>query len=128
MAKNYKRIKRLQTVVNTDKETAVKIDAIMSGDIDPETCEAVEAWIVQCYNRPHNRELQMCAINKLLNGFGCEAVRCEEWLDSYHCDIRAVYVNMGDTYAGTVILDHKTDRYYVTTLGDWVEMPGVTVL
>jgi len=33
----------------------------------------------------------------------------------------AYYVNMGDTYAATIIYDCLVDKFYVGTYGDWVE-------
>ncbi|MCK9567461.1 hypothetical protein M0R72_00765 [Candidatus Pacearchaeota archaeon] len=33
----------------------------------------------------------------------------------------AHYVNMGDTYASTIIYDCLADKFYVGTYGDWLE-------
>lgn len=36
----------------------------------------------------------------------------------------ASYVNFGDTYDTTVLLDHETNRLQITSYGDWVESHG----
>ena len=62
----------------------------------------------------------MAACNEILEGHGVEALR-GEWLDNYHHDIQASYVNMGDCYVATIIRDHLHDEWLVTTVGDLVE-------
>ena len=84
------------------------------------------SWTGSCYNPPGNDELVMQALDELLGMCGVEPIRTEEWIDSYHGDIRAVYLNTGDTYAGTIVLDHKKCRYMLTTYGDYVESLGDT--
>ena len=59
-------------------------------------------------------------INKILCGYGVESMRDIEW-DSYYGDIGLLYVNMGDTYVGTVIYDTRKKRWFVACLGDYVE-------
>lgn len=66
------------------------------------------------------------SINKLLGGFGTEAIR-GEWQNGYWCDIVCAYVNKGHTYA-TTVLDVRDDwgghRFIVSSWGDWVERNG----
>lgn len=57
----------------------------------------------------------------LLNGHGIEAIRGGSNRGGYYMDIEALYVNMGDAYANTVLYDVARDKFYVTTYGDWVE-------
>ncbi len=59
--------------------------------------------------------------DKILQGHGVEAIRAEGARDSYYMDTVALYVNMGDTYAATLIYDVPRDRWWVTTWGDWLE-------
>lgn len=58
--------------------------------------------------------------NTLLEGFGVEAVRDNEW-SGYFGDIGLLYVNTGDTYTTTLLYDTRTSRYYVASLGDFLE-------
>ena len=65
----------------------------------------------------HEKRLEEC--NRLLECFGVEAIT-GEWQNGYWCNILAVYVNTGDTYA-TTIMYHREKGYMVTSWGDYVE-------
>ena len=101
-------------------EEGRKIRRLLTGQDNPETYQAVSKWVAQCYNKPSDDELIMEAINEIIDGFGTEAIR-GRYIDSYHQDIQAAFVNMGDTYTTTILLDHETGRYQITSWGDWVE-------
>jgi hypothetical protein len=92
-----------------------KIMGLMDGDVDPEEFESVQKWLAQCYNRPSDDELIMCAIDELLETFGVESLDLDDRLISY--------CNAGDTYAATIchIGDGWTDEYVVASWGDLVE-------
>jgi len=57
--------------------------------------------------------------NQLLNGHGVEYIRSED--DDQHEAHGAYYVNMGDTYTPTLLLDLDRDRVWATDYGSWVE-------
>lgn len=59
--------------------------------------------------------------NDLLDGHGVEAIRGDYHVDNYYHDIVGLYVNMGDTYNLTLLYDTDRGKFYVTTMGDWVE-------
>lgn len=59
--------------------------------------------------------------DRRLEGHGVEAIRGDYHVDNYYYDIVALYVNMGDTYNGTILYETDTGRFLVTTMGDWVE-------
>lgn len=104
-----------------DQETARQLRGLMTGTIDPETFASVQAWRDQCYSwPPSDYEMVMCAVDQLLGGSGVEVIR-GRYVDHYSQDIQASYVNMGDTYDLTVLYDHETERYVLTSCGDWVE-------
>jgi len=107
----------------TDNDHNAQLAAgILNETFDPEEVEAVETWVSQCYNQPSDNELKMKALNALFECYGVEAIRVEgEWLDNYHGDIVATYLNVGCTYAPTVVLDHESGEFLVTTYGDWLE-------
>ena len=95
---------------------------LLNGDVEPESIEAAADWVRQCYSRPRESELVMCALNDVLDCHGVEPIRAEDaWVDNYHGDIVASYINTGDTYAETVVLDSATGEYHLTSYGDWVE-------
>lgn len=62
----------------------------------------------------------MFAIDRLIGGHGTEVVRGRH-VDNYYGDIVAEYVNVGDTYAATVLFDTIKKAFRLTTLGDWLE-------
>lgn len=105
-----------------DPKAAEKAAALLNGDLDPEFIEATADWVRQCYHRPRHNELVMHAVNAVLDGHGVEAIRAEHaWVDSFHGDIIATYVNFGDTYCLTVVLDSETGEFILTSWGDFYE-------
>lgn len=60
--------------------------------------------------------------NRVLKGHGVEALKSDDaFVDSYFRDTIALYVNMGDTYAPTVVYDTSTGEFEVTSWGDFME-------
>jgi hypothetical protein len=57
----------------------------------------------------------MTEANGLLEGHGVEHIR------SRNGKAEAYYVNMGDTYTATILLDIGKDRVWATSWGDWLE-------
>ena len=71
-------------------------------------------------SRDKDANARLEEINKLIEGFGIEAIRGAHW-NGYWCDVHAVYVNVGDTYALTVLYDPHTEELLLTSYGDWIE-------
>lgn len=68
---------------------------------------------------------RMEAINKLLRAYGVGGV-CGEPQNGYWGDVVATYINMGETYAPTVLCvrgdwSGGRPRFIVASWGDWVE-------
>lgn len=82
---------------------------------------ATDRWIAQCYNMPSYRQCVISMLDELLEGFGVEAIRSEKYWDNYYGDCVAEYVNMGETYALTVIRKVGQDNFFISSLGDFVE-------
>ena len=101
-------------------EEEARLRDVCEGRLDPETLASVSAWIRECYHRPSETELIMAACNELLEGFGTESLR-GPWLDRYHQDAQASYVNMGDCCNLTIIRDHLRQQWLVTTVADLIE-------
>ena len=60
--------------------------------------------------------------NEALDGFGVETLRIEGgWTNSYWRDCVALYVNLGETYAPTIIYDITTDKFRVCSWGAFYE-------
>lgn len=101
-----------------EEDKARTLLGLIDGEVDPETVEAVEDWIRQCYHRPSHSEQVMCAANALMECHGVEAV---EDHDAGEGGIVMTYVNTGDTYALTLIHDEREGSYHFTSWGDWYE-------
>lgn len=69
----------------------------------------------------HNRiDEALDAINNILGGYGVEATRDND-LTGYYGDIGLLYVNLGDTYAPTVVYDTRSDKWIIASWSDVVE-------
>ena len=89
---------------------------------------AVVQWAERCYHDPRDNsnaygECLMECLNAVLEGYGVEVIE-GRYIDHYHQNIQAAYVNFGDTYDTTILLDHETDRLLITSYGDWIERYG----
>lgn len=58
--------------------------------------------------------------NKALAGYGIVAIE-GMWHDRYYQDIVALNVNMGDSYATTILYDAVKGKFHVMSWGDFVE-------
>jgi hypothetical protein len=114
----YPSVKTIQTKLSLDEENAKRIRGLMDKTISPETSEAVQAWLRQCWNRPSDTELIMCAINDALGTHGVEAIQ-GEWIDHYHQNIQATYCNTGDSYAPTVLYCNKQRKFLITSWANY---------
>jgi hypothetical protein len=117
-------VRRLTETLNIDDAKAATILDLMRTDASL-THPAVVAWAEQCYHDPRRNsdshaECQMVAINAELEGYGVEAIE-GRYIDHYHHNIQAAYVNMGDTYTPTILFDNERRMFRVTNWGDWVE-------
>ena len=97
------------------EDKGTEVFRLISGDLDPETYASVEAWVRQCYHRPDDEEMILCALSEVLGGFGTEGIRAEDG------GTVASYVNMGDSYATTVLLDSASWFFQIGSWGDFVE-------
>lgn len=75
--------------------------------------------LVQWRNRWIKSQYMLKEANIILEGFGIEYIRSEQ--DDQYDAHGAYYVNMGDTYTPTILLDLDRNRVWATSWGDWVE-------
>ena len=77
--------------------------------------ESVIRLELQCYHRHRRCERVMCALNEIIEGHGVESiVPIDSDRPSYD------YVNMGDTYATTILM-RDDGKFIVACWGDIVE-------
>ena len=104
-----------------DPKAAEKAAALLNGDLDPEFIPETAKWVRDCYARPRQDALVMHAVNAVLDGHGVEPIRAEgHYVSAYYGDIIATYVNFGDTYCLTVVLD-SDGEFHLTSWGDFYE-------
>jgi hypothetical protein len=99
-----------------------KVNPVDMPDKFPNTLNTYRhlAGQIECCAGTDN-ECRMSALNELLLTHGVEAIRTSEHIDRYHFDIRASYLNTGDTYNTTILLDHRDSKWLLTSWGDFVE-------
>jgi len=59
--------------------------------------------------------------DKVIGGYGVEAIRGSNHPGGYWHSTVAIYVNTGETYSATVLYDTVKDKFYLTSYGDFVE-------
>jgi hypothetical protein len=58
-------------------------------------------------------------LNPVLDGCGIEYIA--DVADDYHDCHGLEFINMGDPYVSTFVYDHRTERLFISCLGDVVE-------
>jgi hypothetical protein len=108
---------RIATALNCSFEQAREISEVIFGRTACTSYPKTEAWINRCYNEPLPYEKKMSAIDEILEGCGVEAIfregECIEPILSY--------VNMGDTYVATIVYNHNSKMFHVSSWGECVE-------
>lgn len=91
-----------------------EIRKLLDGRKNPEEYESVQYWIRQCYHRPKEHELILCAVDEVLNTCGVETIRkgTRPLLD---------YCNTGESYNATIGYRYDSDNFCITSWGDFVE-------
>ena len=97
-------------------DAADKVLGIVRGQVEPTEVAQTQAWVASCDSAPSRLAQKMHAIDILIGGSGCEAIfeAGEKWPDME-------YVNMGETYAPTIVLDYTEHKFSVTSWGAWIE-------
>lgn len=108
--------------LNTLKSQLVRYDGKMRFSVDT-TARIIRSMILDipngCSHNKIDEVLSFC--NMFLAGYGIEPIRGLEQVDRYYFDIHLLYVNMGDTYAPTIIYDTLKEQWYCCSWGDIVE-------
>lgn len=100
----------LKAFPHIDKTTAQAVKLAMVEDQPPP-----RSW----YSQGNKTDRQLEAINILIEGHGVAYAASSRDTCSKAYGIE--YINMGDTYAVTVIYDRDKGRFIVATVGDTVE-------
>lgn len=111
---NLPSINRLALVFG---ERAQEARSLLEGSISPDTYPSVASWVSQCWNPPTKRDRLLRALDEIAETYGVEAI----FENSSRMSPAFEYLNTGDPYAPTLIYDHDTNRFRVTSWGDIVE-------
>jgi len=115
---------RIQSHLNTTRRKACIALAIIRGQLDPLKYPlhfpATYKWANGCYNPLPAKDCKLSALNELFDMHGVEAIRTK-WWSRYYRDCIAEYLNTGESYAPTLLLDHKRGKWLLTSYGDFVE-------
>lgn len=95
-------------------DKAEKIRAVLNNPESAFDYKTAQAFYDACYRKPKTSEVMMYAFNEILEGHGVEGVTDPEDM-SEGMD----YVNMGDTYATTIVKWNGSFR--VESYGDRIE-------
>lgn len=80
------------------------------------------AWLNRCYHQPHSTEIKLAALDELLGTYGVETIDVPgAWVSKFYGSAVASYLNTGDTYRCTLLIDHDSCRWKLTSWGDWFE-------
>ena len=82
-------------------------------------------WVDNCYNLPKTHEIILAAIDETIEGHGVEAIEKPSSMGCGRFQDYISYINMGDSYAPTILHDEtKTRSFFASTVGDVVEKFG----
>lgn len=121
------KISALVEAFNLDEEDAkmllriirYKVNPMSMPERFPRTCESY--YYLHLERGDTDNEMRLSALDELLETCGVEAIRTTEFIDHYHGDTRASYLNTGDSYTPTILLDHRDLRWRLTSWCDFVE-------
>lgn len=81
--------------------------------------------LVRLMNASHNHKTDEAVLqraNEIIGGYGVEAIPCERCgYRPYYMNFVAGYVNMGDTYSTTLLLDYVYNVFRIGSWGDFLE-------
>ena len=77
------------------------------------------ARLAECFHPPATYDVRMCVLDSIGGTCGVGYIAHKD--DTSHESYGIEYLNIGDPYAATIIYDHRSGRYRVSSWGDIVE-------
>jgi hypothetical protein len=103
------------------KSSVATIKKFFGRNITEQDAVALRAVLAAVDVKSHRSvEDTLKTANRLTDAHGVEAIR-GKYVDRYYGDSVALYVNMGDSYAGTLLFNTITKKFSLTTWGNFVE-------
>lgn len=120
---------RLYSELNIELKLARQLREIMRQELTiDDLCEQFTDCAKldrDCYCPPEYYYLEETAINQLLEGHGAESIGAElpQWdsVQKLACVPSHTYINMGDTYAATLIRNNSTGTWTISDIGTLIE-------
>ena len=115
--------KRLIDALHITPEQATTVRALIRGEIkiqDNPLFPITAKWINSCHHPLPRIDRILGALNECLGMHGVECITSGgQHMDGSH--VVAEYLNAGDTYNATLLFNHRTQAFSLTTWGDFVE-------
>lgn len=116
--------KRLVEALGITKEKADMVRLLIQGGTP--TYDAVHfprsnLHFNRCHHPLPRIDRILICLDELLDGFGVECLRDNTGQQMDGSDIVAEYINVGDTYDSTLLFNHRTQAFSLTSWGDFVE-------
>lgn len=120
MSRSIPSLKTLTTMLSGVLEKSRNIPGGVHGeDAVKHNLKTLRNVLVQWRDRELKSREMLEQADKILDGHGVEYIGSSD--DDMHSAHGAYYVNMGDTYTPTLLLDLDKARVYATDWGSWVE-------
>jgi hypothetical protein len=111
------------------REASTRTASILSSQLNqsfPQLSDREANKLVSKLNKangdPDAADAALETADAMLDGMGVEPLTPENaYVDRYYNNIVALYVNMGDTYAPTILYDTEYEQFMVTSWGDFLE-------
>lgn len=111
--------KSLIEALRITPEQADTVRGLIRGEIrtkDAERFPKSNAYFAKCCHEPKRLDRILACLDECLGTFGVEALG---EVQTYGPP--AEYLNTGDTYSPTLLFDHITGKFCLTSWGDWFE-------
>lgn len=108
--------KELVDAFKLDKDKAKLLCSMVDGTEDPLQLPEVAKWHAKLHNLPTYADACLEAALVMIEGHDVQGITLDG--EVYPS---AAYVNMGDSYVSTILLDLKKNSFMVTSYGDWIE-------
>lgn len=88
--------------------------ALLKKEVKTKSYKSVQDLIAQYHHNPSYTHRLMTALDEIIEGYGVETLRKGD-------EVIAEYVNLGDTYAVTIIRKIDTGSIIISSWGDFAE-------
>lgn len=122
MDTDYITIETLRHISPTDKRITEDQAYLVYHLIKTRLIVAEEGVFESCERYGEEVDNILAAVNEVLEGYGVEGIQPEgAYVNKFYYSTIGLYVNMGDTYAPTIVYDTEAEEFHLTSWGDFLE-------